>query len=452
MTGGAHGFGGVPDVQYAKTTDGLGIAYAIGGDGPPLLYVRALNSDVVRSWTDPWNTRYFGALARAFSVVVFDARGNGRSEPTEDIHLDGLIEDVDAVVRDAGLSHVLLYGQGFGSPVAIAYAARRPEVVDRLVLYCAYARGEDVVITDEFIDTMRSLPDAAVALMGRSTYPDEAVLPRERISRRNLAAPAGTAAAYFEFARTVNVDDALGAIRVPTLVLQPQRSPVVPEHLGREIAERVADGRFVPLPVGSYNPWAHDAVEPTLQAIAAFTGVDLPTIPASRRLAVLVTDMVGSTEMRHRVGEAEARRLHQLHETMVGDALTAYRGRQVKGTGDGVMATFVEARDAVACAVAIQKAMSDRERTAPGDVVPVRIGIATGDVVDERGDVSGTTVVLAVRIGARAKAGQILVPDDVREAATDAGFEIGVSRSLALKGFPTRVRLHEVLWDRTRAS
>lgn len=452
MTGGAHGFGGVPEIQHARTTDGLRIAYAIGGDGPPLLYVRALNSDVLRSWTDPWNSRYFGALARAFSVVVFDARGNGRSDPTEDIHLDGLVEDVDAVVRDAGLSHVLLYGQGFGSPVAIAYAARRPEVVDRLILYCAYARGEEVVITDEFIDTMRSLPDAAVALMGRSTYPDEAVLPRERLSRSNLAAPAGTAAAYFEFARSVNVEDALGKVRAPTLVLQPQRSPVVPEHLGRQVAEGIADGRFVALPVGSYNPWAHDAVEPTLQAIGAFAGVDLPTIPASRRLAVLVTDMVGSTEMRHRVGEGEARRVHQLHDAIVGDALKAFRGRQVKGTGDGVMATFVDTTDAVTCAVAIQKAMSDRERTDPDGVVPIRIGIATGDVVEERGDVSGTTVVLAVRIGARASAGQILVPDDVREVATDAGFVIGASRSLALKGFPNRVRLHEVLWDRTRAS
>lgn len=437
----------VPDVRYARTRDGLRIAYAISGDGPPLIFVRALNSDIRRYWSDPWVSRYFGSLAHAFSVVLFDARGNGLSDRCAKVGLDDLLEDLRAVVEDAGLDRFIVHGQGFGSPVAIAYAADEPERVSELVLYCAYARGADTVITDEFIETLRTLPGAALALMGRLTYPDVAALPRDRLDRRSFSTEPEIGAAYLEFARTVDVSAQLPRVRAPTLIVQPEHNPTIRERSGRELAGAIDGAHYVTLPVGGYNPWAEEAVVATINAISAFLGVhvQLPTMPKPKPLTVLVTDMVGSTAMRHRLGEERTHDVYRVHDGLVNEALAAHSGRQVKRTGDGIMASFAEVDDAIACAIEIQETLAARHDQGTDDALHVRIGIASGDVVEESDDLFGTTVVLAVRINDRAEAGQILVSDDVREAASDRSV-IGRSRSLALKGFPERVRVHEVKW------
>jgi class 3 adenylate cyclase len=435
--------GSAPSARYATTRDGVRIGYTISGDGPPLVFVRALNSHAEAWLTEPWTGRYFGALARRFSVVLFDARGNGLSDHVDHVDLDALVEDVRAVVTDAGLPRFTLFGQGFGSPVAIAYAARQAAQVERLILYCAYAVGAGVGIADEFIDTMRRMPDAAIALMGRLTYPDVRSLPIERMILRSFNTTPELGASYLEFARTVDVEALLAAVRAPTLVMQPERSPVVPIGLGRHVAAGIAGAQFVAVAGGSYNPWWEEAVEPTLRAIGEFTGMQLPTMPKPTRLAVLVTDIVGSTALTHRVGEEHARDVYRVHDDVVKDALAAHRGTAVKHTGDGVMASFESEIDAVACAVAIQEALSRRVDANTDDALEVRIGIAVGDVVVERGDLFGTTVVLAVRLNQRAKPGQILTSDAIRATAVDL-FEFGPARSLALKGFPERVRVHEL--------
>src|SRR5205823_5236447 len=99
-------------------------------------------------WGDPWTGRYFRALAHVFTVVLVDARGNGLSDDTDSVDLEGLLLDLDAVLAHGDLRDVTLFGHGFGTPVTIAYAARHPERIKQLLLYCAYATGRDVVITD----------------------------------------------------------------------------------------------------------------------------------------------------------------------------------------------------------------------------------------------------------------------------------------------------------------
>lgn len=435
------------EVRYAKTRDGLRIAYAISGNGPPLVFVRALNSDIHRYWSDPWVSRYFGSLAHAFSVVLFDARGNGLSDRCATIGLDDLLEDLRAVVEDAGLDGFIVHGQGFGSPVAIAFAAAEPERVSHLVLFCAYARGADTVITDEFIETLRTLPGAALALMGRLTYPDVAALPRDRLDRRGFSTDPEIGAEYLEFARSVDVSAQLPFVRAPTLIVQPEHNPTIRERSGRELAEAITGAHYVTLPVGGYNPWAENALVPTINAISDFLDVhvQLPTMPRPKRLTVLITDMVGSTAMRHRLGEERTHDVYRVHDGLVNEALAAHRGIQVKRTGDGIMASFAEVDDAIACAIEIQETLAARHDQGTDDALHVRIGIASGDVVEESDDLFGTTVVLAVRINDRAVAGQILVSDPVRENA-EKTFEFASSRTLGLKGFPERVRVHEVKW------
>ena len=130
---------------------------------------------------------------------------------------------------------------------------------------------------------------------------------------------------------------------------------------------------------------------------------------------VLFTDLVGSTELRSRLGEAAAEEVRRKHDRLVADAVEAKRGRVVKNLGDGVMATFAGASDAVAAAVAVQRAIHRHNRS--GARLAVRIGISAGDVTFEETDCFGTPVIEAARLCAGAEGGQILCSDLVRGLA-----------------------------------
>lgn len=423
----------------------MNIAYAMHGAGPPIVFVRGLNSHVERMWHEPWKRAYFGALARAFQVTVFDARGNGLSDVTEDIELEGLVEDVRAVVEDAGLEQVTLYGQGWGSPIAIAYAAEHPDRIERLLLYCSYANGADLGLTDDYIETFRRSPGAGIAEMMFATYPEIEALPARLLRDTFMSTKAEVTARYLEVIRGVDVRDLLPRIKVPTLVLHPERSPGMPQRLGRDVAAGIEGAEFMLIPGGSYNPWAETESEPTLIAIGDFTGRTVPLSPEPRAMAVLVTDLVGSTEMTHRLGEERARDLFHDHDAIVREARKRHGGREVKHTGDGIMVRFDDPADAVSCSVAIQELFLDRNESLSDDQLHVRVGVVFGDVLEERDGIFGTTVALAVRVMDQADAGEVLVSESVRKVL-ESEHRFGPQRVLELKGFPQPVAVYELLW------
>ena len=129
------------------------------------------------------------------------------------------------------------------------------------------------------------------------------------------------------------------------------------------------------------------------------------------------------------------------HNTAVRDALRAHAGKEIKHTGDGIMASFASARGAVDCAIAIQRALA-----AAGDSVRVRIGLNAGEPVAEEQDLYGTSVQLAARVCAEADAGEIMVSNVVRELSAGKGFLFNDRGDHALRGFEDPVRLYEVRW------
>jgi class 3 adenylate cyclase len=163
--------------------------------------------------------------------------------------------------------------------------------------------------------------------------------------------------------------------------------------------------------------------------------------------AVLFTDLVGSTELLSRLGEAAYDDLRRAHFAALREAIERSGGAEVKTTGDGLLATFPSAADAVACAVGMQQAVDVHSRTA-GVPLAIRVGVAVGDVVFEDGDVFGTPLVEAARLVAVARAGQILATSVVRLVAGGrcaAPFaDVG---SLELKGLPAPVAACEVAWE-----
>ncbi len=163
---------------------------------------------------------------------------------------------------------------------------------------------------------------------------------------------------------------------------------------------------------------------------------------------VLFTDLVGSTELRSRLGEDAAEELRRNHDRLIAGAVETNRGRLVKHLGDGVMATFTGASDALAAAVAIQQAI-DRHNRSGSSAAPleVRIGVSAGDVAFEGEDCFGTPVIEAARLCAAAGGARILVTEIVRAlAGTAGGHQFTSVGALDLKGLPAPVPACEVNW------
>jgi WD40 repeat protein/DNA-binding SARP family transcriptional activator/energy-coupling factor transporter ATP-binding protein EcfA2 len=155
--------------------------------------------------------------------------------------------------------------------------------------------------------------------------------------------------------------------------------------------------------------------------------------------------MVGSTEMRVRVGEDAFDRVRADLDQRVALAVAAHAGAAVKSTGDGVMAAFVATASALRCATAIQRAVADHNRQT-GDGVALRVGIGVGDAVVDGGDLQGTAVVEAARLCAVAEPGTVLCSEAVRSvSANRSGCVFGEPHSVELKGLPVPVVVHEVV-------
>lgn len=163
---------------------------------------------------------------------------------------------------------------------------------------------------------------------------------------------------------------------------------------------------------------------------------ELPEGPVT----ILFTDVEGSTDLRTRLGDAAAHRLLRQAETIVRAKLEDYGGVEVKAMGDGHMVWFASPRKAVACAAAIQRALD-------GHAVRIRMGLNTGEVTPEGGDLYGEAVNGAARVAAKAGGGEILVSEVVRQlTGTLADTPYVEKGRVRLKGFPDRWRLFAVDW------
>ena len=163
-------------------------------------------------------------------------------------------------------------------------------------------------------------------------------------------------------------------------------------------------------------------------------------------VTILFTDVEGSTDLRTARGDAVAHRILRSHEEVVRGCVVAHDGREVKALGDGFMVAFTSTRKALACAIAIQQALVERNLESPDEELAVRIGINTGEVVLEGGDLYGQAVNAAARIAGRARGGEILVSEIVRQLAGSGPDYNFVDRGRCrLKGFPERWHLYGLI-------
>jgi class 3 adenylate cyclase/tetratricopeptide (TPR) repeat protein len=163
---------------------------------------------------------------------------------------------------------------------------------------------------------------------------------------------------------------------------------------------------------------------------------------------VLFTDLVGSTELRGRVGEQAAEEIRRQHDRLLTGVVEARRGHVVKGLGDGIMATFAGATDAVAAAAAMQQAIDRHNRSGAGpEPLSVRIGISAGDLTFEDGDCFGMPVIEAARLCDAASGGQVLAAEMVRWLVRGGEHRFSPVGPLDLKGLSEPVPACEVVWE-----
>jgi class 3 adenylate cyclase len=161
---------------------------------------------------------------------------------------------------------------------------------------------------------------------------------------------------------------------------------------------------------------------------------------------VLFTDVVNSTTLTQSLGDKAALAIVGVHDTIVRDALSASGGREVKHTGDGIMASFVSAASAVRCAIQIQRELDKHAQTNSEHPLKVRVGAAAGEPVEQNNDLFGSTVQLAARLCAHAHPEQILVSNAIAELCIGKGLSFEDVGEVSLKGFNSPVRAHAAAW------
>jgi class 3 adenylate cyclase len=161
---------------------------------------------------------------------------------------------------------------------------------------------------------------------------------------------------------------------------------------------------------------------------------------------ILFTDIVESTTLTQTLGDEAAMALLDVHNTIVRNALSDLGGREVKHTGDGIMASFVSTAGAVRCAIQIQRELARHEEAHPERPLKVRVGAAAGEPVEQHHDLFGSTVQLAARLCSHAEPEQILVSNAIAELCIGKGLLFEDLGEVALKGFGYPVRAHAAAW------
>ncbi len=413
---------------------------------PPLVY-----SHIGLEWQFAALREWYERLAAHTTVIRYDVRGFGLSQrKVADLSAEAYASDIDAVFGGLGLDQAALCASFNHAAFAVRYAATRPECVSRLILWCPAVRFSDSVNTPQLRagvalrDQDWELYTESVAHImlgwssGRRAH-DFAAFIRASTSSEHMVA-------FMKRNDTGEYDaaDLLPLVRAPTLVFHRGAPPSATVEMAKEVAAGIAGARLI-LPSGrSFTPFeeSDSVVDAIVEFVAESTYRPAPATAAGL-VTILFTDLVSSTALTQRLGDAKAQELVRAHNAIVRDALTAHGGTEIKHTGDGIMASFPTTSGALQCAVAIQRGVAAAGKDAD---LQVHIGLNAGEPVAEESDLFGTSVQLARRICDHAEAGQILVSDVVRQLAAGKGFLFSDIGEVVPKGFEEPVRLYEVRW------
>jgi len=425
-----------PETRYAKSGD-VHIAYQVFGDGSAnLVMTPPFVSNIESYWEFPETTRWLERLGRYAKIAIFDKRGTGMSDRVGDLPgIDARMDDLRAVMDAAGMSSAAQFGLSEGGSLSAMFAATYPERSSALVLYGSFAKFSSWVPTDEAFEQFLGYIENAwgsggsIAFFGPSRMNDPAAQKWWGRFERLGASPSACAN-LMRMNREIDVSGILGSIRVPTLVLHRTDDAAISVEGGRYLAGHIPNARYVEFPGADHMPALGDNAEAIADAIGEFlTGAKAPEEPDTVLATVLFTDIVGSTESAAAMGDRRWKDLLEAHHRIVRRNIERFRGREIKTTGDGFLATFDGPARGVRCACAIEGELRSQG-------IPIRAGLHTGECERLGDDIGGLAVHIGARVASLAKAGEVLVSSTVKDLIAGAGLRFDARGSHSLKGVP----------------
>jgi class 3 adenylate cyclase len=439
---------GIPETRFAKTPDGVYLAYQTAGDGPidlvwqfDLLFgnVEDMWETVVGDWL-----RELSSFSR---LILHDRRGTGlSSRNVAPPDIETRVADLAVILDDLGSERPVLGGISDGGASNVMFAASKPERVHSIVwsepaprstwapdfpwgVDREYVERRDKVTAELWGSEGYGAAFTEVeATIGYPVPPEHASM-MGRLSR-HTATP-DVAVMIDQIWNETDVRHILPSVRAPALLLTSESQKESTDYVASLMPN--AEVRIV------LNPWAED--DAPIGCIREWLGVAPPPPDLDRVLAaVLFTDIVGSTQRLVELGDARWRSLLARHDERARAEIERHRGRFVDSAGDGIFATFDGPARAVRCAMAIMRAVDDLG-------IQVRAGVHTGEVELEGDAVRGIAVHVGARVAGLAGPGQVFATSMVKDLVAGSGLVFEDRGEHSLKGIPERWRLYQVATD-----
>jgi class 3 adenylate cyclase len=440
--------------RYAKTVDGVHIAYQTLGTGPIDLVLVSWLLNVEHIWRWPLAASFLRRLASFSRLILFDRRGTGLSDHAIDedklLSLDARMDDIRAVMDAVGSDRAVLLGlEQFGS--TSLFAASFPSRTLGLVAY--EPRARDAWAPDypwgyspdawnkELDEVERTWGTVEIARSWAQDIWPEALGDEERLAEfatfQRFGGGPGDMLSLYDVDWATDVREVLPSVRVPTLVNHRMEDVDQGEPGGeaRYFADRISGATLIELP--GHRFWWQEDLAATIESFVAQLREEEEEF--DRVLAsILFTDIVGATERAAKIGDYAWRRVVEQHHALIRGLLVRFRGAEIDTAGDGFFATFDGPARAVRCALAIVDAV----RTLGIDI---RAGVHTGEVETINEKVGGMAVIIGARVAALAGPSEILVSQTVKDLTAGSGLSFEDAGEHELKGVPDRWRLYRVV-------
>jgi class 3 adenylate cyclase len=440
----------IRDTRYAKTSDGVYIAYQVTGDGPiDLVWQFDHTGDVDLVWEDPILGAWLRSMTGFCRVILHDRRGTGlSSRNVPPPNLETRVSDLRLVLDTVGSDRAVLSGSNEGGAPNVLFAATDPERVRSIVWFEPLPR---VVWTLDFPWGVKpeyvEREDRALDLWGTNDYgaawaeteaaegyvaQDEDVRLLGMRSRHTTTPDVARELARIWY--ETDVRGVLPSVQAPTLLIVRERY-LEDVRIAEYVASLMPDPILEIVP-GDYLP---EEQAPIVDALRRFLGVERPAPELDTILStVMFTDIVGSTEKQAELGDRAWKDLVLGHHAIVRDALGRWRGVENDTAGDGFYATFDGPARAVRCA---QEVISSVRQLG----IEIRAGVHTGECEVIENKCGGLTVSIGARVAAHAGPSEVLVSQTVKDLVAGSGLTFEDAGEHELKGVPDRWHLYRVV-------
>lgn len=446
------------DIRFCTTDDGVDLAYAVTGSGPPLVKAANWMSHLDFDHESPVWRHFIEALSSRFSYLRYDERGSGLSDwEVGSLGFDDWVKDLETVVDAAGFDRFALLGVSQGGAVAIEYAIAHPDRVSHLILFGAYARGrlhrgpygrQEFEVHQKLMEIGWGTDERAFRnVFTKMFIPGGTPAQHEwfdELMRRSTSTE--NAIRFQEAFVHINVTSQAPLVTTPTLVLHATGDHVVPFEEGRRLASLIPNARLVPLESDNHVLLEHEpAWHRFLAEISDFVMDSGPgRVHEAAEATLLMTDIAGSTRLIEAIGDEAWVDVLAWHDRTVRGEVARHHGTELDHTGDGFFVSFPSPAAALRCAVAIQRSLEAHRKSA-GFAPRIRIAVNKGPVAFHEHSARGREVHVTARILSAADGDEILVaaslaPEALGVAAT------GPARSIRAKGIDQPIDVVEVRW------